>query len=408
MTETRPTAIPDDFVVDLYSPDFAENPYPVYEWLRETAPCYHQPAMNIYILSRYEDVWRAHRDAATYSSKAGPTIERVESNGLILLAKDAPDHGWAKAMMTKVFSRERMASLDGFIRSKAEELLETAYAKYGPEGEFDMVSEFAVPLPLAVISELLGIPDELREKVHHLSNIFISRAASLTPEEQQRAQGDLFGLFYGLTLERRQNPRDDPVSMLIAIEVEDEQGVKHKLSNEEIAMRFLEMGFAGHETVAKAIPNGAMAMERFPDQKSKVAADLSRMPDVVQEILRFDPPSQLQGRVTTKEVMIHSVTIPADSRVMLATGGATRDPRAFADPDVFNIERDLDSRTIAFGYGVHKCLGIHLAQREIAIAFEELFSRFPGWKVFGDRTTRAVLSNVRGVASLPMVLGEHA
>jgi cytochrome P450 len=128
----------------------------------------------------------------------------------------------------------------------------------------------------------------------------------------------------------------------------------------------------------------------------------------VLEVLRFDPPSQLQGRWTTREVTLHGVTIPADRRVMLATGSATRDPRAFPNPDVFDIDRDHDSRTVFFGYGVHKCLGIHLAQREIAIAFEELYTRFPDWKVFPDRATRVAVTNVRGVAGLPIVLGQHA
>ncbi len=396
------------YIFDPYSLDFAEDPYPTYKWMRDEAPVYHQPEMNFWVLSRYEDVWKAHRDAATYSSKAGPQIERMEAPGLVLLGKDAPDHSWAKAMMTKVFSRERMASLDGFIRDKAISLLDKAYDEHGPDGEFDMVSAFSVELPLAVISELLGIPEELRAEVHRLSNIFISRDADLTPEAQQQGQAALFMLFYNLTQERRKDPKDDPVSMLIAIEVEDEDGVKHQARDDEIAMRFLEMGFAGHETVAKAIPNGAMALERFPEQKAKLKSDLSLIQRAVQEILRFDPPSQLQGRLTTKDVELHGVTIPADARVMLATGGATRDPRAFPNPDVFDIGRDMDSRTVAFGYGVHKCLGIHLAQQEIAIAFELLFSRYPDWKVFPDRTTRAVLSNVRGVASLPMVLGKRA
>ena len=393
---------------DPYSMEYALDPYPFYEWMRENAPVFHQKEMDFFILSRYEDVWKAHRDAAIYSSAAGVTIERQDNAGMILLGKDAPDHGWAKAMMTKVFSRERMEALDPFIRQRAVDLLEGTYKKHGPDGEFDMVTEFSVELPLYVISELLGIPEELRAEVHHQANKFLARGDGAGEDLQMEANMGLFGLFYDLVQKRRADPKDDPISLLIALELEDDQGVKHKLGDDEIAMRFLEMAIAGHETVAKAIPSGAIAMELFPAEKVKLRADISKVPQAVQEVLRFDPPSQLQGRCTTREVTLHGVIIPADKRVMLATGSATRDPRAFPNPDVFDIDRDNDTRTVFFGFGVHKCLGIHLAQREIAIAFEELYTRFPDWKVFPDRATRVAVTNVRGVAGLPIVLGQHA
>ncbi len=407
-TDTALEAEKGEFTFDPYSMEYALDPYPFYEWMRENAPVFHQQEMDFYILSRYEDVWKAHRDAAIYSSAHGVTIEVQDNAGMILLGKDAPDHGWAKAMMTKVFSRERMEALDPFIRQRAVDLLEGAYAKYGPDGEFDMVTEFSVELPLYVISELLGIPEELRAEVHHQANKFLARGDGAGEDLQMEANMGLFGLFYDLVQKRRVDPKDDPISLLIALELEDDTGTKHKLGDDEIAMRFLEMAIAGHETVAKAIPSGAIAMELFPAEKVKLRADLSKVPQAVQEVLRFDPPSQLQGRWTTREVTLHGVTIPADKRVMLATGSATRDPRAFPDPDVFDIDRDNDSRTVFFGFGVHKCLGIHLAQREIAIAFEELYSRFPDWRVDPARATRVRVTNVRGVAGLPIVLGPHA
>ncbi|MFC3174608.1 cytochrome P450 [Novosphingobium bradum] len=396
------------WVFNPYGWDFARDPYPIYTWLRDNAPVYYHPQMNFYLLSRYDDVWRAHRDAKLYSSKAGPQIERRDGDNKILLSMDAPEHGWAKAMMTKVFSRERMAALDGFIRRKAGELLEAAYARHGPDGEWDLVNEFSVELPLSVISELLGIPEELRGQVHHLANRMLSRDEADGPNASMEAHGGLFMIFFNLTQQRRAEPKDDPVSMLIALEIADENGAMHRLDDSQIASRFMEMALAGHETVAKAIPNGLIGMELFPSEKARLRADLSLAAKAVQETLRFDPPSQLQGRVNTQEITLHGVTIPADSRVMLATGAATRDPRAFPNPDVFDIERDMDSRTIAFGYGVHKCLGIHLAQQEILIAFEELFTRFPNWKVFPERAKRIIVSNVRGVAGLPVVLGPHA
>jgi cytochrome P450 len=390
-----------------YGREYVENPYPLYERLREEAPVFHNADMKFWALSRYDDVVAAHRDAATFSSAGGVTIEGAEATQPLLIVKDQPEHGWAKGLVIKLFSRNRMAALDLFIRKRAAELLEQAAEKAG-DGEFDFVSEFTVQLPLEVISELLGIPEELRAEIHHLSNAIAYRGDDRDETAAGMAQMRMAQLYIGLARERRANPRDDVISTLIADELVDENGVVHRLTDEEIGVRFLEMGFAGHETVAKAIPNGVIAFHRFPEQRAKLLANRDLISNAVDEILRYEPPSQLQGRTTTRDVTLHDVTIPAGEKVMLLTGSATRDPRAFEAPDVFDIERKLDNRSIFFGYGVHKCLGIHLARQELAIAFDELFTRFPDFEVDPSRATRAILTNVRGVSSLPIRLSKHA
>lgn len=396
------------FVFDPYAWDFAVDPYPIYARLRDEWPVAHNPAMKFWALSRYDDVLMAHRDAATFSSASGVSIEGAEAALPFLIVKDQPEHNWAKGLVVKMFSRPRMAALDIFIRKRAIELLEELYERHGPDGEFNLVSEFSVELPLNVISELLGIPADLRDEVHHLSNEVVYRGADQKEGAAEIALARMIELYTTLAAERRANPREDIISMLIDERVVDDQGVEHGMTDFEIGVRFSEMGFAGHETVAKAIPNGAMAFHHFPDERRKLADGAIGMAAVADEILRFDPPSQLQGRTTTRDVTLHGVTIPAGERVMLLTGSATRDPRAFADPDRFDISRETDPRSIFFGFGVHKCLGIHLARQEVMIATEELFSRFPDHEVDPARATRAVMSNVRGVASLPMRLGRHA
>jgi cytochrome P450 len=215
-------------------------------------------------------------------------------------------------------------------------------------------------------------------------------------------------VYLRLIRERRANPRDDVITLLMNTEVEDDSGVKRKLTDEELAVRFMELATAGHETVAKAIPNGAMAMTRFPTERAKLLADRNLVSNAVEEILRFDPPSQLQGRTTTRDVELHGVTIPKGVKVMLLTGAATRDERRFENPDVFDVSRDNDVVAIYFGYGIHRCLGIHLARLEIRVAFEELLGRFPDFRVDLDRSTRKVLSNVRGADTLPAELGRAA
>jgi len=217
----------------------------------------------------------------------------------------------------------------------------------------------------------------------------------------------LIEVFMKLIQERRERPRQDVITLLMDSEVKDESGTKRKLEDYEIAFRFNEMGAAGHETAAKAIANGAMAFTRFPDQKQLLTANRALLPKAVHEILRLEPPSQLQGRTTSTDVTLHGVTIPQGQKVMLLTGAACRDERAFADPDRFDITREPDARSIYFGFGVHKCLGLHLATLEINIAFEELFSRFPDFAVDPDKAEYPILSNVRGPSSLPGRLGSR-
>jgi cytochrome P450 len=394
---------------DPYDREYGIDPYPLYARLRDEAPVYHNPEMRFWALSRFEDVMSAHRDAETFSSAGGVTIEGTEAAMPFLIVKDRPEHTWAKALVVKMFSRPRMVALDAFIRKQAYELLEKAYEIHGPDGEFNFVSEFSVPLPLSVISELLGIPEELRQEIHRLSNQTVSRGEDRDENAAAQATGRSIQIYTELARDRRANPRDDVVSMLIAEEVSDESGGKHRMDDFEIAVRFLEMGFAGHETVAKAIPNGAMAFHRFPDERKRLLEDRNLLPNATDEILRFDPPSQLQGRTTTRDVRLHDTTIPAGQKVMLITGAATRDPRQFADPDRFDITRRVDDYlSVFFGFGIHKCLGVHLARQEIKVAFDELLSRFPNYEVNPARAGRSILSNVRGVNSLPIKLGRHA
>jgi cytochrome P450 len=392
-----------------YDREYGLDPYPLYARLRDEAPVYHNPEMKFWALSRFEDVLGAHRDAKLFSSAGGVTIEGTEAAMPFLIVKDQPEHTWAKALVVKMFSRSRMMALDAFIRTKAADLLETAYEKHGPDGEFDFVKEFSVQLPLSVISELLGIPEELRTEIHQLSNVTIARGPDMDANAAATATMRTMQIYMGLAADRRANPRDDVVSMLIAEEVKDEHGGTHHMEDHEIAARFLEMGFAGHETVAKAIPNGAMAFHRFPEERARLLNDRSLLKNAVDEILRYDPPSQLQGRTTTRDVNLHDVTIPAGQKVMLVTGAATRDPRQFEHADTFDITRPVsDYLSVFFGFGIHKCLGIHLARQEVGVAFDELLNRFPHYEVAPERATRAILSNVRGVASLPIVLGRHA
>jgi cytochrome P450 len=376
------------------------DPYPVYARLRDEEPVHRNDALNFWALARHADVLAAHNDWDTYSSAGGVTIGGEEKDFPMLIVKDPPAHRWHRKIISKVFTPRRIMDLEPFIRRRAGELLD----QYVGAGEFDVVSAFAIKLPLDVISELLGIPEDRRETVSVLSDRVAVRGSD-DPNGTREASAGLLTLYLDLVAQRRARPGDDIISMIMNTEVtDDEDGGTRRMSDDEIAFRFLELGFAGHETVAKGIPNGLMAMTAFPDQVALLRADPSLVVKAVEETLRYDPPSQLQGRLTTKDVTLHGVTIPAGEKVMLITGSALRDERVYVKPDVFDVRRAEHPSTLFFGFGIHRCLGAHLARLEIKVAFEEILRRFPAFHVEADRATRHVSTNVRGVSTLPFVV----
>jgi cytochrome P450 len=380
----------------------AHNPYPIYRQLRDHAPVYRNEELGFWALSRHADVAAAHNDPETFLSSGGVTIEGSEKDWPLLIVKDPPEHTWHRRIVGRVFTPRRIAALEPFIRRRCGELLDP----YRGEMEFDVVADFSVRLPLDVISELLGIPEELRPEIHVLSNRLASRENMDDPKAVQNviaAGVELTELYLDLVRDRRRNPRDDVISLLIQTEVTDDDGNTRRLGDAEIAHRFQELGFAGHETVAKLIPSGVIARAWYPDQRRMPVDEPSLLKGAVEEMLRWDPPSQLQGRTAGRDIELHGRTIPAGDRVMLITGSATHDERVYDEPERFDIGRVVQ-HPVTFGFGVHVCLGAHLARLEVRLAFEELLARFPDFTIDGTRAVRPIQTNVRGLSHLPLVL----
>jgi cytochrome P450 len=250
--------------------------------------------------------------------------------------------------------------------------------------------------------------------VHVLSDQVASREdlgeTRLDEAEFETENSSLVELFLGLVKERHRHPRDDVITLIMDTPVVDDDGHEHVPDDVEIAVRFQELAFAGHETVAKVIPNGVIALAWYPDQRRELAHDPALLRNAVEEVLRWDPPSHLQGRTTTRDVELHGVTIPAGSRTMLITASANHDERAYDEPELFDLHRDIQ-HPVSFGFGLHVCLGAHLARLEMRIAFEELLARYPDFHVDGSRAVRHVVTNVRGLSNLPLVIdsvAEHA
>lgn len=388
----------------VYNPfEFAtqHNPYPVYQQLRDDAPVYFNPEHNFFALSRYADVLAAHKDPVTFFNANGVTLEGGEVGQELLITKDPPEHDWHRRGVSRVFTPRRVNDLEPYMREYCGELLD----RFQDEPRFDVVENFSIQLPLAVIGELLGIPEDQRQAVHHLADRLFTRDDSGTVgEDAAAAMMELAILLYNVVVERRKNLGDDDViSLLIRSEITDDDGNGFFLTDEQLSYRILELAFAGHETVARLIANGVVALAWYPDQRRELVADRSLLPNAVEEMLRWDAPSHFQGRWTSTDVNLHDTTIPADSRVILVTGAANHDERVYENAELFDLHRAIDT-TVSFGYGVHFCLGASLARLETRIAFDEFLTRFPDYVIDESGVERMRSSNVRGLAKLPILI----
>jgi len=371
----------------------AHNPYPVYRQLRDEAPVYHNERLGFWALSRYDDVVAGHLNSDDFSSAHGVTIEGAEKDAPFLIVKDPPEHTAHRRIVGRLFTPRRIALMEPFIRRTAADLLD----KVRDADRFDVVEDFSFRLPLDVISELIGIPQSDRMQIHHLSDRIAVRETAAMSDDGIHATLELAGLLVDLIKARRANQGDDVLTMLMNTPVE-EDGSQRMLTDDELAGRLLELAFAGHETVAKLIPNGVVALTWFPDARRELVGDPALMVNAVEEMLRWDPPSHYQGRWTTRDVRVRDTVI---------TGAAVHDERKYPDPDTFDIHRDID-RHVSFGFGRHLCLGASLARLETRVAFEELLKRFPDFAIDEAGVERKVSVNVRGLSKLPLVVESRA
>jgi cytochrome P450 len=270
-------------------------------------------------------------------------------------------------------------------------------------GRFDYVQDFSAVLPPTVIASLLGVPDGEQDELRHIvDDVFhIEEGVGMANETSINALGQL-----GLRLsehfaDRRTNPRDDVFTDLVEAEVPDEQGDVRRLTDAELADFGILLFSAGTETVARHLGWAASVLDEYPDQRAELARDLSLTTNAVEELLRYEPPSPVNARFTTRDVALHDVTIPSGSRVILITGAAGRDERKYPDPDTFDVHRKVDLH-MTLGYGVHFCLGAALARMEGRIGIEETLKRWPEWKVDRDHEVMLYTSTVRGPLNLPI------
>ena len=218
-------------------------------------------------------------------------------------------------------------------------------------------------------------------------------------DDGRRAQAELLTYMSEHIADRRRSPKDDLMTRLTQVELDDDEGVRRRLSDDDIRAFLILLATAGNETVTKLLATAFHELWKHPDERRALVADPGLIPNAVEETLRYDPPSQYQGRVTTRELTLHGVTLPEHARVLLVNGASGRDERRFPDPDRYDVRREIDMH-LGFGYGRHICLGASLARMESRIGLEEFLRRWPEYEIPAGGATRMHSSNVRGLAGL--------
>jgi cytochrome P450 len=380
----------------LFAPGIVTDPYPAYARWRAERPVA-RPRERLYVLSRFADCeavladpafGRIEEDDARLApgQAQAPVFSSRGPNARSILRLNPPDHTRLRRLVARAFTPARVRELAPRVEALTAELLGSSRggAGGGPGGRFDLISGLALPLPVAVISELLGIPPDDRPRLVAWSAA-LTRALDpgflITDEERlrQRAARDDFAAYLrGLLPARRRSPGDDLISALIG--VHDSAG---SLTEDELIGMCMLLLIAGHETTRSLIGGAVLALLRHPAELAVLAAEPSLTEQAVEEVLRYDPPVQMLTRFALRPADVAGVTVTAGSFVLMLVGAANRDAAAGADPDVFAVRRE-PRRHLAFGYGIHFCLGAPLARLEAAIALRQLLPLLPRMRISGD------------------------
>jgi cytochrome P450 len=373
--------------------DIDTDPYEVWRRMRDEAPVYRNERFDFWALSRHADVEAAHRDPATFQSSHGTVLELMTADfvpGGMMIFQDPPEHTRLRTLVSRAFTPRRVSGLEAHIRELCADLL----APWTDGADFDFVADFGATLPSMVICELMGVPGADRSWVKERidTTFHIEPGVGMINDTSLSARIDLHGYLLELLRQRAESPGDDMLSALTQADLTLDEAVG--FTNLLVS--------AGTETVARLLGWAAVVLDEHPDQRAELAADPALLPNAVEELLRYESPSPVQGRWTSRPVELHGASIPAASKVLLITGSAGRDERQYPGADRFDIHRRFDSH-VSFGFGIHFCLGAALARLEGRVALEEALRRHPTWEVDHDRAVRLHTSTVRGWSSVPVL-----
>jgi cytochrome P450 len=370
---------------------FAADPYPVYRELRERHPVHPVAARDLWVLSRRAHVQAALRDPETYSSAHGVVPSGFVPETPMLIVLDGEPHTAMRKAVQRAFTPRRIDALAERIRTFARGLAEAL-----PEGEVDAFAQSTDPLPIFVMAELLGVDPSERAMFKRCGDAIVY-SCGRDPATLVAAQRELTDYLSRVFAERRRAPRDDLISVLLTSSPEDEA-----LRDEDLLALCFLLLVAGTETTTSALGYALLLLDRDRDARRRLIADPSLLASATEEILRFESPVHGLSRVLTRDVEIDGQTIPKGARVHLLFAAANRDPRAFPDPDTFDIVRSPNHH-VSFGFGVHFCLGASLARMELRVGLEEFLRRAPGYAVDTEGVVRLPDTN-RGFERLVISL----
>jgi beta-dihydromenaquinone-9 omega-hydroxylase len=381
---------------DPLSPEVIADPYPWYRTLRDDAPAFYDPARDIWVISRYDDVLAATRAHDALSSSEGITYTRAPLPMMITI--DPPDHTRLRRLVARDFTPRAIAKWQPVVEQRVAEYFDRMLG----ESSVDYMAALAFPLPVTVIAEVLGIPPEDHAEFKVWSDGIVE-GFSLTEAAEPTMVGSILDsltalqrYLSALVVERRRQPGDDLLSRLA------DPGRADRVTDEELFWFCLLLLVAGNETTTNLLGNMVLALLDHPEQWRLLQERPQLIPSAVEEVLRYDSPVQGFYRTTVRPYTVSDTEIPAGSRVLLLFASANRDPRHYDSADVLLVDRDPADH-LAFGSGIHLCLGAHLARLEGAAVLRSLLERTNGFELAAD-PIRGTNPNLRGVTSLPLTL----
>jgi cytochrome P450 len=371
------------------------DPFPHYERMRQAAPVFHDDQSGSWHVFRYDDVQRVLSEYARFSSRMGgdDPSETGQLFASSLITADPPRHRQLRSLVTQAFTPKAVDALAPRISRLTDELLDGLAAL----GSADLIQELAYPLPVIVISELMGVPAEDRDRFKHWSDVVVSQTrAGAVNEDQHLTNVEMTEYFLNLIEQRRSRPGKDLISNLLSAEIDGQ-----KLNVAELLGFCSLLLVAGNETTTNLIGNAVLCLTEVPGTIERLRQEPALLPQAIEEVLRFRSPVQSMYRVTVADTTLGDVRIPAGAPLVAWIGSANRDERQFERPAQFDVDRS-QNRHLAFGHGIHFCLGAPLARLEARIALSAMLSRLPGLALApGARLERMDSTIVYGLKALP-------